>query len=365
MENIQISCAVEVNGKIYFSAFNRNGLFKIDILNGKMKFVTSFIDEKPFKTYIHRTCVVYNNNIFFIPYNSCNMHVFNYVTGEQRVVRLLEDNQEQWKGLYETVQINNYLYLFSENLAPYLVLNMDDYTVVSCDLFYEWLSKHVPIESDKGIFRIAQVADRVYFAIRGASEVLSWDLIKEIGEAYDLKLKNIFGVENAINGLAITLKNKYDIFFWNFENVERIYSLDENCKTMRPFIRNICFDDCMLVIPAYKTFFLIVDKNHEITKLNYLERVDYNESLEFGKNGFVLMDDKLALFAIEKSVVLEIDFNELCINVQTIELQTSMEYSYWKMKSIEMVNGLEKGIIESDGLNLTDFICYQRLKDEK
>ncbi len=359
LSNIHIACGTVVDYFFYFSSINSNGLFRMDMHSGETEFIQQFIDEDILSFYIHKYCVKYNHVLYFIPYNSRNIHIYDLESGNQEKLGLYT-KRKGWEAVYGIICINESLYIFSEVISPYAVVNLKDKSVKYCTRFYEWLKNNGANEEIGQIYRIAQRGNTVSFALRGTSLVFTWDLESEQGEVFDTGIYDLYGVEIGNDGFLMTRQYKYDLYSLNNSHIEPVFHLEDSCRSGRPFIRVIKTDDFVLAIPADKDFFLASKEDYSFWQVKYRVGDGFGTATSFGKNGYFVCGNTVYLFGDDECSVLEANLDNFEFFLQKARMKKNMYYFRWKWKLMQAQGEKPRVLTERGNFKLADYLNILR-----
>ena len=91
-ENLQFYDCCICDGKMYFSAQERNGLFEYDLSSKTTKKILSFENEDSLKINIHRRVFLYNHKLIFIPHYGRHIHIVNMDDWSQRALCVIDND---------------------------------------------------------------------------------------------------------------------------------------------------------------------------------------------------------------------------------------------------------------------------------
>lgn len=128
MIKLSFYAGVEYNNKLYFSTYNHNGLYEMDLIEKKIKLITVFKEKQ--MAMIHRAAFLYKNNAWFIP--QCGEYIakVDLDTLEIKYFKysyLLKD--ENSKSIYHAFiwgkKVGKFLYLIPRSIDTLVVINME------------------------------------------------------------------------------------------------------------------------------------------------------------------------------------------------------------------------------------------------
>lgn len=174
-KNLTFLAGVQVKEEIYFSAWNTNGLFKMDPKTGKCTFLTRFTGEG--EQFIHSSAVYYKEAIWFIPSWSnritrVDIHTLemSYIMLPDHGIDVIFSNKTRpsirLKVCYEEGESNLYLTPYAYNLV--LKVDLDKKELVICS---EW---------ETGIFSDSlRVENEIWLCPSHTGQVVAFDTISQ------------------------------------------------------------------------------------------------------------------------------------------------------------------------------------------
>lgn len=302
---LRFNAGVEYNGKLYASAVNINGLFELDLVSHKLKYIKSFIKEKACFA-IHKMAFLYKNEAWFIPQNGKYITVINLDTLEMQFIkppfgRINEKAVSMINAVYYTGDIieERYLYLIPTNIDTLLIIDLENKKLYP---FYD-----ISVEDDFFLFG-AYVNENIYLWTRLKNVLMKLNIRTNVREFFQWKYPvEAFGESINYNEKIwrCPFKEEYVLVMdLNAEEIEKIplnesYDLDCNYEQIQ------MFDNKMFLVPWQGNKILELDINSKKIFQKYLQE----DLLENGKNGFCRMFSKnnVILASYWKNVVLIYD----------------------------------------------------------
>lgn len=127
-ENVHLSQGVEIGQEIWAAADNFNGIIKVSTAD-RMEYIYRFPEYPVWKKHLFGKTLLYNCKLFFMPYESKNMAVYNLKSGKCELVILPETGTENSLRYADMHIWNHFLYLFPKCEKYILQLDLDTYSV--------------------------------------------------------------------------------------------------------------------------------------------------------------------------------------------------------------------------------------------
>lgn len=182
--------AIAIEGDVgYASDYNKNSLFKVDMITGECSFICFFEDEPVNFKRLHCSAIRIENRIYFIPGSGNRIDVFypddNFI--ESIKIPLPKSRQYSFYiapyKFIRAVKRGNNLWLVPSTYPGVIKLDLQTNKI---KVFNEW------IENDEYMFRIGVcVEGKNFIAANGKSNaVLIFDMEKESGKIVHIGSKN-------------------------------------------------------------------------------------------------------------------------------------------------------------------------------
>lgn len=251
-----------------------NGIFKIDILSGKGKFIRKFDGETAYRR-LHKKVMSYYEWLIFISEEADNIAFFSKKTHEIEYVNLWDGDEKKSKIKIGGVCIyKKELWLFplywSQNI---MIVNLYDRCVRYDNILKETVGK--AIKSAKGIFwgKALFRENEVWIPIRKTPEIIRYNMDLQKAEFIRLGTSKarINSMDVSGDTFLFTFCDKTEIMEWNPKiGKEESYSIEiEWEKGKCPFIGIIPVSDTQyIILPSYGDY-LILRTGNECRKLNY------------------------------------------------------------------------------------------------
>lgn len=262
-----------INGEGFISNNQFNGLFSINVNNGKICWLDSFPNEKNNQNGLHKKIIYYKDSLFFIP--ECGSHIHIYREGVFDAIYVRDEkntNDALFAGL---IQRANLLYLFPYNLKRQraLVFNMDNQSVKVLEKFNETCFEYIH-ETYNHILNVVDNGEKICFAFCDTNLIGEWDINRTTLEVSaidkNIKLSSLYysdkyGKEKKY-AASVDEKNVYLI---DGLNVERDYYIESlECSQGWPINEIFDYEDMTIILPA-KSNKVILIHEEKITELNF------------------------------------------------------------------------------------------------
>lgn len=211
----------------YFSNVDFNGLFRQNIVDGKVEFIDYFPNEILMKRFIHRSVIGNNKKMYFFPLFGKGITEYDL---DRKKFRFLELN-----GKYNIWGISGAFFYYEKvilipcNLAEYLLIfNTNTFEVQYISIFKEEF-KHYGIDKiDVDLFGSILYKDYIYIALCETNLIVEINLnsykIKVHSMEAGIHFRNINIIDGDLwgtttdNGIVL----KIDLDFWNVNKIQLI-----------------------------------------------------------------------------------------------------------------------------------------------
>ncbi len=290
------TCGKMIEDRLYFSERNFNGLFCYNMKSKECEFIACFKGEDISEFDLHKNCILYNEQLFFIPQRSNFIHVYHMKTGEQRNILISKQKNRKPQFLYEVLQYGSCLYNIPISIEqPLIRLDMNRQIVEEDYRFSQWCKKQ--LSNTKVLLgpRAAYKGNDIYVVLFETNIILRWNIFSGEGKVYQ-SVDGLFGISNASDGFWLLTLKCSEILHWNPENGIQSYAGTQEIFDKKPYNHVVEIEGYTIVIPT-KGDNLWIKSNEEnvFTKFYFKTELafDYRE-LEF--YGFDVDGGKLCLF---------------------------------------------------------------------
>ena len=362
---IGFSAGKLVGDTLYFSCNDFCGLYKMDISQQKVIFVSYFPDEDVLQKYLHRKVLVFGENLFFIPSGGGkNIHVYNYMTGDIRYVPIF--NERGWEG--EAFIEDRYLWMipYDPRLKCVVKMDLESLEIEEIHNFFGELTDWQYDDKNGRIFqRLAIAGESIWFAVLHTNEIVQISLEDCKITRYQIEIDDLFGIFIVQNDMWVASHTKQFLYKWNPQ--KGVY---ERCSVEG------CKQD---LIPANNIFevagniYALPHSSEYITKYNHktccFEKVvEYSSSFYFTDpdqikfSQYDCCQDKIICFPFNSQDCLLIDTNNNITSIlSTVEnIDISVEpYLHIGEKLLE-----SKFVSEDKFIALREFIQLMNIKKD-
>ena len=240
---------MEDENKFYFANTTYNALVIVEKITGKI------IMHVPFEGYqvdircIHRKCVQWQNQIFFLPTAAYCLHVYDIENGQQRSCRFLQQKeklnrmQEIW-GSWEYFFWNDHMYLLPWEGRQGLWLLITSTSEPSRE---EWWT--LPL--DCGILRHGKINEECFYSLEfNSNRLYITNITKQVVESVLLPDKHVQHIVYDGRNFWYTVIGASDIVCWNLKSgtidrysvpYDKYYLFGSLYGTTTYTYRDICF----------------------------------------------------------------------------------------------------------------------------
>lgn len=307
--------ACYVEGKLYISACNMNGLFSIDVKTHELKFITHFPLESRLCLDLHSKVISKENTLYFIPLNGTGISIvhlpeclFTHIASEVKFVNALMYKDSIYLIPYQLVD-GIWKYLIGENVLVKTDLNVLGQGLYrNNDSITDWYGSLI-------------IDDYLYIAISGTGNISKVNLLT--GESTLIKFEGVqfaniyyykewfYITDNQYSCLYKTKMKKNDIVKIKIPGEEKT----------RAIYRVVDYNNSIICIPCFgDTIYQYYPDNDEFQVLYSVQSSEYIDCCQTKYAGTTIAEEKLLLLpkgdfriielGIESSVSYEFYFND-------------------------------------------------------
>lgn len=253
---------VKVNKDYWFTSIGYNALFRLKEGTHKAEFISCFNEEVDTGR-LYLDIVYYQNKLFFIPLRANAIAIYTIDTKEFKYISINVPKNEEKEGVKYSINskftfasINgSSLYLFPSTYPAIVKLDMDSYEVEylyePINVLKKWIQKEEGIYFRTGIVQ----GDVVKMWCEPAKAIVEFNMqsnqikicaqLSNIGEYIEMTTDGEFYWIIPRDKNAELLKVSKD-----YKNIEFIKLPEGIVEDAISYIKGICLEDCLLVIPA-------------------------------------------------------------------------------------------------------------------
>lgn len=185
---LSFSYAVEVDGYLWASADQFNGLFKICVQTGESEFVASFDKENP-GGLLYRGAVSYGRKLFFVPYLAKSIAEYNIDTKEMRYYQIKAKMQKG--SLFTGFAVQDHkLFLFPHRMEDIVTLDMEGGQIQYYDCNYEALINNVEDKNTSMFASMIRAEDCEYMPCFRTNMLIKFNLVNYESEVLSISIAN-------------------------------------------------------------------------------------------------------------------------------------------------------------------------------
>lgn len=238
--------AIMIDGELWFSAINSNGLYKMNITTKKLQLIAFFPKEDLEKQFLHSKILQYENKLFFVPFQAKEIAIYDMEKGTMSSLELPPNSQgKQYSKFYTAIQEQQYIYCVPcryEYLVKYDICQkkMEFYDVFKGDKEHKWN------DEDAFIYKGAcKVNKKIYLASYVSDYILEYDLETRQSNYFDLPVQ-LGGISNLLNkdNIFWIIGRNGSICKWNGEHKEiEVIKGEEFVKLNQCFFDALIYDN--------------------------------------------------------------------------------------------------------------------------
>lgn len=140
--NLFFNDCVQIGREIWFSACNKNGIYKYDLDKKRYTFVDYFQKEKIDAMFLHSNIVQYHHKLYFIPFQAKMISVYDLVNRKIKEIKLPESRFNVTYSFFQKSLLkDDHCILVPCRYEKVIKLNFRDDTLEEFDIFPESIER--------------------------------------------------------------------------------------------------------------------------------------------------------------------------------------------------------------------------------
>lgn len=272
LENLQMYDSFDGGECLYFSALERNGLFRYEKGTGETHFVLWFENEAKDQKHIHRNVIEHADKLFFIPHFGSHIHIIDLGSFQQSSIRV--DNDGNGAAKYSnSFLIEDEIWIVPSYLnKPFIVLNIVTYEIKHLDMLGGGLSSLSGIKMPNfDICCSAKWGKGLVLAVMDTNVLLFINTRKQSVEVHklrcDIHIRSIF-VEG--DYIWLSLIDELDVVRLRANNGEETrFFADEKKKKEFPVVTLCRIGDVIVSLGGYDDGCWMLDElNRRVVRID-------------------------------------------------------------------------------------------------
>lgn len=213
-------CAI--NNTIWYANALLNGLFKVDLLTGKVSYMGIAEEKEKYLRRAYSEILYYENYLYMIPYNAAAISTYNILTAQFSKITVPEKVYEKF---YEAVLIQDKIYLLPYKANKFYCLNTKTKEISEIDELKNLrISVFSSIENDGEIWFAEDGGHRIYSYQPQNKKLREINLDKNVGYFSSVgKVGKKIMVSAIDRALALCIDPQTeDISYFEFEEYSRV-----------------------------------------------------------------------------------------------------------------------------------------------
>lgn len=241
--------AAYIGEYIYFSAMYINGLFRYSMKTGICEYLTSF-EKDVIAVCLHRRVFVYENQLFFMPWEAKYVSIYNIDTNEMSYIDASDFKKGQFTFIDGTIDCEK-LYFIPYQGEKIMIVHLNNYKT---DYF------EVPIEIGNQIKIGGTVYRNYIYIFTDQGEAIGFDLVNH-------EKKIIMNCEGSSKYESI-LENEQCVWLIPYEG-QSFIMFDKGCETIKKYTMDREFGYLHGMFLGEKLFFFPRGENRNIMIINF------------------------------------------------------------------------------------------------
>lgn len=287
--------AVEVDGYIWFSSKEYNGLFRVDKDTMEGVCMGHFPAEDLYIREAHLKCFYYKNLLIFIPLMAHHIHIYNMSTEEFQLIPIDRQKENEWI-IRDSVLKDNQVWIFPNcTNQDMLRLDLDTLGLSVINVFKKQCEEYLGGDDNQYITICCVSKGKAWMAFYDTNIIICWDMDK----------KKLNFVETDVEHISSVFVDDEDIWIMNTVSTEiYLYRTGEGISEKylseasytcnpdglhRPYFQMLRFNGELCVVPAFANDFIKFSDGKFISIFHLEDKIC--NSLFF--YGYFCVDDEL------------------------------------------------------------------------
>lgn len=275
---INLQCGTYVDGYIWgFSTYD-NELYKINVENGTVSYVTTF-KNMPERERLFNWMVSYNGRIILIPGNSPYIVTYRILDGQIQYYDYPEKDTEYilYQSFWKYVNVELYedkLYLFSQKKNYMICIHMDNMEISCCSDYLESYKVRYGKNDIQFANSECRIGEWVYLTCSSQNIVLKFNLKTLEHEWLDINLKEEKGFKYIANHKEkiYLLSNNDKVYQWDGASNEafELVNYEGLCGFLAPYEIGV------LLVPQDRNVFINYNEQYGEKRCCYSQEFRFN-----------------------------------------------------------------------------------------
>lgn len=317
---------------LWFSNVKFNGLYKVDLLNGKIEWVHKFKNISYGNTWTHSKMYKEGEELIFIPLFDDKITIYNLKTAREEIIKLpLKNNKTNFTGC--SYKSGNKIWLVSNtNVEDIFCYDIKLKNIEKEENLSKVLSKYL---GDEEFFARGNVCgDRIIIFESEKNKVCEINMATKEVQSFEIKIEgaNIIRVGFDGENYWCVQFDSHDVYEWNKENDTYVKYISED-KEFLDYLKKVPYSEFLfmngeVVLNSHSSKGVnIVDKEKRTIK-KLFDLPKFVKAVESGKNnplysGIVHYANKIYLIPERASHLLIYELGTQ--NIREIELMVCRE----------------------------------------
>lgn len=318
---VSFATGVAVDGYLWTSAENENGIYRIDLVTGNAEWMTCFLSEGITEKNLYRKVVRFGEFLFFVPWRAKHIIRYSLLTGEQKILKTKYNEKFGDPKFSEVMVFNNCLYLFPARLPGIVCLDMNTLEMT----YDEEISIILQRITDKYaiFFNGIRQENMALVVSRKGNYVVSYDMLTNKGCLIQIDESSSELVDIASgNGSLYFLNALGEVIRWNQEKKGEIIWKYRLQDTNTPFSRMEYIDGFLWLFPGEESYFVKIDVNcgekEEKIDLPQTYQLLANSHLKAKARDYMINGNELIVYPMQSDSILQINTKTMDITIKKI-----------------------------------------------
>lgn len=377
---------IAFNGEeIFFSAGQFNGLFKVNLRDGKADFIASFPKESRLQARLHSVAIKYKDEIIFLPDLSNYITIYNIRNNDfdniEYPIKNRNEMMQYCPKIVSGILIGSCVYAFSAK-DPCIICY--DFEAKRLKVYNEWFEefKMYGYRENTSFFcrDICQIGNSIFARTYQNNVIVEYNIKSEKITFHHVENQTSVVLCSDIDKVWLLEENGINIYTWDSQNclLENM-GLENNLESMgKKYQCSIKLQDEIWFFPFLHNSILIMDKTSKKLKIKNMFMINEDKRYENNLLGSVwfrkVYDDKLYFMSVLENKMYcftDSDNKILCTDIYVN--RTDINRYLFQEKKINSFRGVmqEEDSLWGNTLKIDDFldmiILYKsdKLKQEK
>lgn len=332
-----VQCGIKINDEYWFAAGNTNGLFRKDLLTGKVTFVGRFQQEDELAARLYSSVAYADDKLIFSPCYADSIAIYDLREGAFSYIPIEDGRKNSGNKYLKSVYYRNCIYFIPFCASSFLKYDVEHGKLEKLDAWDEVRNKYAGHETGSLIIEeICIDHDRIYMFADSTNQVIILNMetgrfeVKQLDISAEERVSTVCRWEKSI--WIVTNKNR--IYRWDYSEDHLELMIDFQCdiRNENHYNHLVCATERYIyIVNVYdkdiRAYDRVNDEFVTIEMSGYVtDKQDDYMSLYYYYDLHVIEHDRICLFSFYDGKYIIIDGAE----VAEVSEEITLPVEYWE-----------------------------------